>query len=237
MLDTQEKLDDLAGVLAALAHASRLHILMVVLVHGGTMSAGEVAGRFSHSWPTTSRHLRVLEQAGLLQFEKQGRTRVYRVDSDRLHIVRDWLRWFEQPPQEIAEPAAVRPEHVLREIALAYPDAQEERTEGKRVIKVRRRPFLLLEADDRRLNVSTRLPASHAAALKLPFVQAVQYRLGKSDWICATFQPGEEIPLELLWEWIDESYRAVAPRKVLARLPAPPPAPQSAAGRKNGRDT
>src|SRR5579864_4394011 len=126
MLDAQEKLEELESVLAALAHASRLHILLVVLFHGGAISAGEIAGRFSHSWPTTSRHLRVLEQAGLLRFEKQGRTRVYRVNNEKLQVVRDWLRWFEQPPAPTAAPGGPRPEIVLRDIALAYPEAQEE---------------------------------------------------------------------------------------------------------------
>ena len=59
------------------------------------MSAGEIDERFQHTWPTTSRHLRVLEQAGLLVHEKQGRTRIYRVNSGKLKVVREWLKWFE----------------------------------------------------------------------------------------------------------------------------------------------
>jgi DNA-binding transcriptional ArsR family regulator len=233
MLDAQERLDELETVLAALAHASRLHILMAVLFQGGVMSAGEIAGRFSHSWPTTSRHLRVLEQAGLLQFEKQGRTRVYRVNNQRLQVVRDWLRWFEQPPAPAKTPSGFRAETVLRDIALAYPAAQEEIVDGERVFKVRRQAFLMLAADERGLKVATRLPASRAAALANPFVQPIQYRLGKSDWVSATFGPGDELPLELLWDWIDESYRSVAPSDLLANLPAPPPIPQASRRKKS----
>ena len=59
------------------------------------MTAGEIDERFQHTWPTTSRHLRVLEQAGLLVYEKQGRTRVYRVNAEKLGVVREWLEWFE----------------------------------------------------------------------------------------------------------------------------------------------
>jgi DNA-binding transcriptional ArsR family regulator len=238
MLDSREKLEELEGVLAALAHASRLHILLVVLCHGGAMSAGEIAGRFSHSWPTTSRHLRVLEQAGLLGFEKRGRTRVYRIDNQKLHVVRDWLRWFERSPGNTAavdSPAAIRPEVILGDIALAYPEAREEICDRERLIKVRRRPFLTLAADETRLKVSMRLPTSREAALENPFARPIQYRLGKSDWIAATFGPDDEVPLELLWEWIDESYRAAAPRGLLQELPSPPLVPQPASRRKKSR--
>lgn len=45
-------------------------------------------------WPTTTRHLRVLEAAGLVRQERRGRTRVYTVDKTRLALVSEWLGWF-----------------------------------------------------------------------------------------------------------------------------------------------
>jgi DNA-binding transcriptional ArsR family regulator len=62
------------------------------------MTAGEIANTFEHSWPTTTRHLKVLESAGLLRRERQGRIRRYRIDCRRLNLVRDWLTWFSRPP-------------------------------------------------------------------------------------------------------------------------------------------
>jgi DNA-binding transcriptional ArsR family regulator len=59
------------------------------------MTAGEIDERFQHAWPTTSRHLRVLEQAGLLVHEKQGRTRIYRVNTEKIEVVKEWLEWLE----------------------------------------------------------------------------------------------------------------------------------------------
>ena len=50
----------------ALAHHSRRTILLVLHLRGGEMTSGEIAGRFDHSWPTITRHLRILEQAGLV---------------------------------------------------------------------------------------------------------------------------------------------------------------------------
>ena len=58
------------------------------------MPAGEIAGRFAHAWPTTSRHLKVLETAGLLESEKVGRTVIYRISRERLAVLQQWLAWF-----------------------------------------------------------------------------------------------------------------------------------------------
>ncbi len=81
---------------AALAHASRRHILLVLHFHGGSMTAGEIASRFDCTWPTTSRHLRQLEDAGLVQVETRGRERVYSLDTARLRdVVGIWLERFE----------------------------------------------------------------------------------------------------------------------------------------------
>ncbi|HMJ12152.1 MAG TPA: metalloregulator ArsR/SmtB family transcription factor, partial [Polyangiaceae bacterium] len=73
----ETELADTEAVFTALAHASRRHVLLVLHFRGGQMTAGEIAERFACSWPTTTRHLRVLEAAGLVRVEKRGRERVY----------------------------------------------------------------------------------------------------------------------------------------------------------------
>ena len=95
-LDAEEKLTALDAVVAALAHPARRQILMTIHFRGAA-TAGEIAGRFAHKWPTTTRHLRVLEDAQLLQHEKRGRTRVYTVDKTRLALLTEWLGWFTAP--------------------------------------------------------------------------------------------------------------------------------------------
>ena len=63
------------------------------------MTAGEIADRFHCSWPTTSRHLRVLEEAGLVAVEKRGRERIYHLVADRLNqVAGGWLEWFKPEP-------------------------------------------------------------------------------------------------------------------------------------------
>ena len=112
----------------------------------------------------------------------------------------------------------------MRNIALAYPEAREAVAPGERVILVRNRPFLLLRGEGGQWGLSARLPQSREV-LRLPFAEPVRYRLGKSDWVAARFGPTDEAPLELLWEWIDESYRATAPKRLLADIPGPPGGP------------
>jgi DNA-binding transcriptional ArsR family regulator len=88
------KRDAYAAVFAALAHPARRRVLMAVFFNGGEMTAGEIAAVFSHSWQTTTRHLQVLEAAGLLSHERQGRRRIYRIERKRLELVNDWLSHF-----------------------------------------------------------------------------------------------------------------------------------------------
>jgi DNA-binding transcriptional ArsR family regulator len=82
-------------VVTALAHPARRQILLTLHFRGGIATAGEIASRFEHKWPTTTRHLRVLEEAGLLRHQKQGRSVVYTLDKERLALVSEWLAWFD----------------------------------------------------------------------------------------------------------------------------------------------
>ncbi len=92
----ERQLADVEAVFAALAHPSRRHILLVLRFRGGEMTAGEIADRFACSWPTTTRHLRVLQNAELVRVEKRGRERVYRLESERLlQVTSQWFKSFE----------------------------------------------------------------------------------------------------------------------------------------------
>lgn len=84
-------------VFAALAHPVRRQILITLYFEGGSMGAGEIARMFEHAWPTTSRHLQVLQDAGLVTHQRHGRTRTYRLDRRRIELVSGWLGWFSKP--------------------------------------------------------------------------------------------------------------------------------------------
>jgi DNA-binding transcriptional ArsR family regulator len=96
--DSKARLDAYEVIFSALAHPARRRVLLTVHFNGGSMTAGEIAAVFAHAWQTTTRHLQVLEAAGLLSHEKQGRMRVYRIERKRLELVKDWLAWFSRRP-------------------------------------------------------------------------------------------------------------------------------------------
>jgi DNA-binding transcriptional ArsR family regulator len=69
--------------------------LLTLHFRGGEMTAGDIAARFACSWPTTTRHLRVLESARLVSVQKRGRERVYKLETERLlSVAAGWLDWF-----------------------------------------------------------------------------------------------------------------------------------------------
>src|SRR5262249_20844843 len=90
--------DAYEAVFTALAHPVRRRILLTVYFKGGSMTAGEIASMFEQAWPTTTRHLQVLESAGLLRHQRQGRVRRYQIDCHRLNLAREWLGGFLRKP-------------------------------------------------------------------------------------------------------------------------------------------
>jgi len=106
----------------------------------------------------------------------------------------------------------------LRKFALGYPEAVEDFPWGDRTIKVRGKIFAFLAQGDDTLNLTVKLPHSADAALGLPFTSPTRYRLGRSGWVSARFPKNSEIPLDMFRDWIDESYRAVAPSTLVRQL-------------------
>jgi predicted DNA-binding protein (MmcQ/YjbR family) len=116
-------------------------------------------------------------------------------------------------------PSPRSPDAVLRAHALSYPEASEDFPWGERVVKVRGKVFAFLgRPEEGGLGLSVKLPGSATLALDLPFASPTGYGLGKSGWVTARFSPRERPPVELLKRWIDESYRAVAPKTLVAGL-------------------
>jgi predicted DNA-binding protein (MmcQ/YjbR family) len=107
---------------------------------------------------------------------------------------------------------------ALRRFGLGFPEAHEDFPWGECALKVRKKVFVFLRSDAAQLSLSMKLPASHAAALTLPFTEPTGYGLWKGGWVTARFERGSRPPLALLEDWIDESYRAVAPKTISAKL-------------------
>lgn len=109
----------------------------------------------------------------------------------------------------------------LREFGLAYPGAHTKSPwPGHLDLAVNDKTFAYLSAPGAPFGISCKLPHSAAAALMLPFTKPTAYGLGKSGWVSAELPEGATPPIELFKEWIDESYRAQAPKKFVASLGA-----------------
>ncbi|MBK5259126.1 MAG: MmcQ/YjbR family DNA-binding protein [Thermoanaerobaculia bacterium] len=119
-------------------------------------------------------------------------------------------------------PAAVRKiEEKLREHALTFPEVVEDFPWGHRAFKVNKKAFVFLSLHDDEVSISVKLPQSRDMAADLPFTEPTGYGLGKHGWVTAHLRPKEKPPLDLLKSWINESYRAIAPKKLVAKLALP----------------
>jgi predicted DNA-binding protein (MmcQ/YjbR family) len=105
---------------------------------------------------------------------------------------------------------------TLRRHALAFPETREDQPWGESAIKVKGKTFLFMRCDADGLGLSVKLPQSGPFALDRRFAEPASYGLGASGWVTASFAPGAKPPVDLLKGWIEESYRAVAPKKLLA---------------------
>jgi DNA-binding transcriptional ArsR family regulator len=98
MGSSKASLEDIEAVFMALSHPARRNILLILSHLGGELPSGYLATRFQHSWPTTTRHLGVLEKAGLVQVRRHGRSSRYRINRERLFlVVTGWLQNLEPP--------------------------------------------------------------------------------------------------------------------------------------------
>jgi len=129
-------------------------------------------------------------------------------------------------------------EKTLRAHALSYPDAYEDFPWGERVIKVRGKIFAYLGIVDKGFRLGVKLTHSNEAALGLPSVEPSAYGLGRAGWVTVWVKKPGQPPLDLLKVWIDESYRTVAPKKLVADLPPAGPfkTPQLSGNGPRGAD-
>lgn len=126
----------------------------------------------------------------------------------------------------------------LRAFGLAYPGAHTKSPSGHLDLAVNDKTFAYLSIEGEPFSISCKLPQSSDVALLLPFCKPTAYGLGKSGWVSAQF-PDKLPPVEMLKQWIDESYRAQAPKKFVKQLeggtsvtPTPPKQPKKATKKK-----
>ena len=91
MVKYRSRLD---SVFSALSDPTRRAI--IESIGGGELTVNEIAAPFRISLPAISRHLRVLERAGLIDTRKDGRTNRVRVRPKALDEASTWIAGYEQ---------------------------------------------------------------------------------------------------------------------------------------------
>ena len=100
------------AVFRALADETRREIL--ALLRTGSKTSGEIASRFDSSWPTISRHLAVLRDAGLVIAERNGQEIHYELNTSVFEdLIQHVMMWGERPrSRRSARPQRTRENEV-----------------------------------------------------------------------------------------------------------------------------
>lgn len=109
------------------------------------------------------------------------------------------------------------PRTKLRDLALGFPETHEAFPWDERVIKVRGKVFVFLgrrDGTDEPM-ITVKLVESHGHALSVDGARPTGYGLGKSGWVTV---PVADVALDTLRDWVEESYRIVAPKRLVATL-------------------
>jgi DNA-binding transcriptional ArsR family regulator len=102
--------DRLSATLSALADPTRRAILARLTL--GATTVGELAEPFAMSGPAVSKHLKVLERAGLIARGREAQWRPCRLEAGPLKEVADWL----EPYRRLWEASLDRLDGYLREL-------------------------------------------------------------------------------------------------------------------------
>jgi len=122
----------------------------------------------------------------------------------------------------MAKVSVKQAEKKLIAFALTYPEAVLEHPWGHDAVKVRGKMFATFGGAEspKAFSMTVKLPVSSEMALTFPWVGPTGYGLGKSGWVTARLTAGGDVDFETMKGWIDQSYRAVAPRALVKTLAA-----------------
>ena len=98
MTATTRKSDRLTSTFAALADPTRR--AMLARLSTGQATVTELAAPFAMSLPAVSKHLKVLERAGLVARDREAQWRPSRLKADRLKDVADWVERYRENWEE-----------------------------------------------------------------------------------------------------------------------------------------
>lgn len=116
--------DELDLIFAALADRTRR--AMVAKLAKGERTVQELAAPFEMSQPAISRHLKVLEAAGLISSSQDQQRRPRKLEAQRLKQVAEWVGGYQEYWQESFE----RLDEYLEQLKKERRDGKETRSRG-----------------------------------------------------------------------------------------------------------
>jgi predicted DNA-binding protein (MmcQ/YjbR family) len=121
-----------------------------------------------------------------------------------------------------SDAAAVRDE--LRSFAQTLPESCEDFPWGEAVAKVNKKVFVFLGVEPGSPGypalprMSVKLDDSREAALAVEGAEPTHYGLGKHGWVSVPYTSPGGPPTGVLADWIEESFRLVAPKRLVKVL-------------------
>lgn len=123
---------------------------------------------------------------------------------------------------------------ALRKAALGYPQTVEDFPWGHSAFKVAgKKAFMFMGAtEDGGFSFSLKLPFRNEEALAMKGAEPTGYGMAKSGWVTFTYGAKAKPPLATLTDYLDESWRAIAPKKLSAAHAPPAQKPKAKAKAK-----
>jgi predicted DNA-binding protein (MmcQ/YjbR family) len=119
----------------------------------------------------------------------------------------------------MARPRTTR--RKILEFALGFPEAYLDHPWEEDVVKVGKKIFVFLGMEDsEESGMTVKLDESHEQALAVPGAEPTGYGLGRAGWVTVPFKDTTP-PLDVLKDWVFESYCRVAPKRLVTQLEAP----------------
>jgi predicted DNA-binding protein (MmcQ/YjbR family) len=120
---------------------------------------------------------------------------------------------------------AKQAEAQLIAFAATFPQAWEDHPWDHTVMKVGKKVFVFFggaASPPGEISLTVKLPISYEMALTLPFMAPAGHGLWKGGWAALRQRDGDDIDLQTIRGWIVQSYRAVAPKKLVKQYDTSP---------------
>ncbi|GEM_PF-462030 len=135
----------------------------------------------------------------------------------------------------MSNPHADLHDRLLRS-ALRLPESYVESPWGHLVVKVNKKIFAFIDSSAERVHLGLKIKRSQLDVLEHGWAVPMGYGMGRHGWVSMSFDAATALPFEQCVDWLDESYRDVAPKRLVKALPpegvgpapalAPPPPPE-----------